>query len=253
MTTDPFTLAGKRILVTGASSGIGRACAIEMSQRGAEIVAVARRETELNETLTMLSESNHRSFVFDLDRVELINTWMQDVANQTGAIDGIVHCAGIFKTMPIRGVSPEAFRSVMQINVEAGYFLAKAFRQKTVRAATGSIVFMGSVMSLVGQPGLSAYCTSKGALVSLTKSLAIELAPEKIRVNMIAPGQVATPMMHQSSGTVPEASLEAIRKSHPLGIGQAADVACACVYLMADAAKWVTGTTLVVDGGYTAA
>ncbi len=100
--------------------------------------------------------------------------------------------------MPLRGVSAEAFRSIMQINVEAGFFLAKAFRQKNVRAASGSIVFMGSVMSLVGQPGLSAYCTSKGALVSLTKSLAIELAPENIRVNLIAPGQVETPMMHQS-------------------------------------------------------
>ncbi len=253
MTRDPFSLAGKRILVTGASSGIGRACAIEMSHRGAEVLAVARREAELSETLSMLTGSNHRSFVFDLERVDTINSWMNEVASQTGAIDGIIHCAGIFKTMPLRGVSAEAFRSIMQINVEAGFFLAKAFRQKNVRAASGSIVFMGSVMSLVGQPGLSAYCTSKGALVSLTKSLAIELAPEKIRVNLIAPGQVETPMMHQSTGTVPEASVEAIRKSHPLGIGQAEDVACACVYLMADAAKWVTGTTLVVDGGYTAA
>lgn len=250
---NPFSLTGQRILVTGATSGIGRCCAIELSRLGASIVAVSRRETELEKTLGLLDGAGHQLCPIDLSAGEDLSNWMKVLAAQTGPFNGLVHAAGVAKIMPVRATTPTLFHDVISINLQTAYFLAKAFRQPTVRAERGSVVFLGSVMSLVGQPGLTAYSASKGALVPLAKSLALELASESIRVNVVAPGQVHTPMMSGSENAIPEAAMDAIRAGHPLGIGRAEDVAYATAYLLSNAARWVTGTTLVVDGGYTSA
>lgn len=250
---NPFSLVGKRILITGASSGIGRACAIECSKLGAEIVLVARREAELQKTKNALAEGRHHIRVIDLAIGEKLVGWCKEVTSHVGTIDGIVHAAGISKTLPVRATSFDDYRAVMNTNLDAAFFLAKGIRQRGVRGISCSIVFIGSVMSLVGQPGLVAYSASKSALVSMTKSLALELANENIRVNLLAPGHVQTAMAMQAEASIPPEAMETIAKNHPLGIGRPDDIAHAAAYLLSDASRWVTGTTMIVDGGYTAA
>ena len=245
-------MEGKRILVTGASSGIGRSCAIELSKLGASIIIVARRKNHLEETLSMMSGSSHSVAPFDLTTGEKIVTWMKELCRDSGPVDGLLHSAGISFTLPIRATTQDMLASVISANLESSYFLAKALRQKGVRSISSSLVMIGSVMSLVGQPGLTAYSASKGALITLAKSLALEFAAEGIRVNVIAPGHVHTPMADTVEKSLPEEAVKKIAASHPLGVGKPEDIAFACAYLLSDAARWVTGTTLVVDGGYTA-
>jgi NAD(P)-dependent dehydrogenase (short-subunit alcohol dehydrogenase family) len=251
--SNPYSLADKRILITGASSGIGRSCAVELSRLGAQIILVARSAEQLEETRGMMQGSNHHVEQFDLTCGEKVVTWMKNLCVKTGAIDGIVHSAGVFLAMPIRATTQEMFEKIISTNLTSSYFLAKAFRQKGVKGPKGSMVLIGSVMSFVGQPALSAYCSSKSALIALSKSLALEFASEGIRVNVVAPGSVATPMAKVGETTLPEAAFKEIEAKHPLGIGAPEDIAYACGYLLSEASRWVTGTTLVVDGGYTAA
>jgi NAD(P)-dependent dehydrogenase (short-subunit alcohol dehydrogenase family) len=250
---NPFCLQGKRILVTGASSGIGRTCAIELSKLGAQIVLLARNRERLEGTQNLMSGNGHLIETLDLTCSDEIVPRMKALAATSGPLDGLIHSAGISTTLPIRATDSEAFRRIISINLESAFFLCKAFRQKEVRSQTGSIVLIGSVMSVVGQPGLSAYCASKGALVTMAKALALELAREKIRVNVLAPGHVQTPMVDTVEKRLPEEAMGVIRANHPLGVGRPEDVAFAAAYLLSSAAAWVTGTTLVVDGGYTAA
>jgi NAD(P)-dependent dehydrogenase (short-subunit alcohol dehydrogenase family) len=250
---NPFSLLGKTILVTGASSGIGRSCAVEFSKLGARLILVARRDEQLKETLRLMAGDGHHIEPYDLTRGEEIVSWMKALAMKTGLLDGMVHAAGISTTLPVRATSQDTFRHIISINLESGYFLCKAFRQRGVRNHTSSVALIGSVMSLVGQPGLSAYCASKGALLTMAKSLALELAAEKIRVNVIAPGHVQSPMAEAVERSLPEEAMKALRANHPLGTGRPEDVAYAAAFLVSEAGRWITGTTLVVDGGYTAA
>lgn len=240
-------------MVTGASSGIGRSCAIELSRQGALLVLVARRKEHLTETRLALLGDGHYIESFDLVRGEEIVTWMKNLCSQIGLIDGLLHSAGIFTTLPIRATSEATFRKIVSTNLESAYFLAKGFRQKGVRNQNGSLIFISSVMGIVGQPGLSAYCASKGGLITLAKSLALEFAKEAIRVNVIAPGVIQTAMAETIANSVPAESMKAVEASHPLGLGNPKDVAYAATYLLSAASRWVTGTTLIVDGGYTAA
>lgn len=249
---NPFTLAGKKILVTGASSGIGKSCAIELSKLGAAIILVSRSDKSLNATKKLLHGDNHSIEPFDLCSGNDIVQWLRNVALRNGLIDGLIHSAGISRTMPLRAMSEELYSQIMSINLEAAYFLSKGFRQKGVCNHPASLVFISSVMGITGASGLSAYCSSKGALLSLTKSLAIEWASEGIRVNAIAPGLIRTALVDAEAESLPITSLDAVIARHPLGIGLPEDVAYAAAFLQSNASRWITGTTLVVDGGYTA-
>ena len=248
----PFSLVGKKILITGASSGIGRSCAIELSKMGASIILVSRSEKSLDETKSLLHGDNHAVEPFNLSRGDGIFNWLREVAQKHGSIDGLIHSAGISRTMPVRAMSNELFNQIMSINLEAAYFLSKAFRQKGVCRQPASLVYISSVMGIAGASGLSAYCASKGALLSLAKSLAIEWASEGIRVNAIAPGLIQTALVDAEAESLPVTSLDAVIARHPLGIGFPEDVAYAAAFLQSNASRWVTGTTLIVDGGYTA-
>jgi len=250
---NPFSLSDKRILITGASSGIGRACAIECSKLGANVILVARREDELQKTKALLAEGTHRIEIADLSLGEPLVYWLKDLAGRTGPLDGLVHSAGIAHVLPIRGVEADLFSALMSVNLGAAYWLAKGYRMRGVRATHGSLIFLSSVLGIVGQPGASAYCASKGALITLAKSLALEFSKENITVNCIAGGHVRTAITDQVTSSMPAENFRAIEAMHPLGIGSPEDIAHAAVYLLSDAARWVTGSTLVVDGGYTAA
>ncbi len=251
--TSPFDLTGRRILVTGASAGIGRQTAIELSRLGAEVVLVARNAARLAETYAQLEGAGHSCEAFDLNDTDSIPAKLRAIAKESGALHGVVHCAGIQRTRPLRALESSDMEEVMRVNVTAGLLLAKGFRQKGVCGAGGSIVFVSSVMGIVGNAALSVYSASKGALISMTRSLALELAREGIRVNCVAPAFVHTEMFAEMQTLLTPEQIAEIEKAHPLGVGEPEDVAYAVAYLLSPAAKWVTGSTLVADGGYTLA
>ncbi len=249
---NPMDLTNCTILVTGASSGIGRETSVLLSQLGANLVLVARNTERLKETAHRLEGSGHQIEAFDLTAIDEIPQWLKSVTNKVGALHGLVHSAGTEVTLPVRLLKNKNIEDVMQINVNAAISLTKAMRQKGCYQPGSSIVFLSSAAALVGQAGLSAYSASKGAIVALTKSLAIELAKDKIRVNCVAPAYVKTEMIDTLQQKITPEQLINIEAKHPLGMGTPLDVAYAIAFLLGDTARWITGTTLVVDGGLTA-
>lgn len=249
---NPMDLAGRTIVVTGASSGIGRATALALSQLGARVVLVGRNRETLAATQALLEGSGHAIEPFDLACTDELPEWMKGVAGRSGPLSGVAHCAGAQVLMPLRMLRARQVEDLLRINVVSAIMLAKAFRQKGITAAGGAIVFVSSVMGEVGTPGRAAYCASKSALHSLTRSLALELAPDGIRVNCIAPGVVQTEMAADMTQKVGETALDGIARQHPLGLGTPRDVALAAAFLIADTGRWITGSIQFVDGGYTA-
>jgi NAD(P)-dependent dehydrogenase (short-subunit alcohol dehydrogenase family) len=248
----PLNQIGKVILVTGASSGIGLATAIFLSQLGARIVLIARSKEALAAALAQLDGTGHRVESFDLSEAEAIPDLLKKLSSELGPISGLAHCAGSQAIRPLRILSTKDVESMFRLNVTAALMLAKGFRQKGVHTPSGAIVLVSSVMGIVGAPGRSAYCASKGALQAMARSLALELAPEGIRVNCVAPGYVRTPMLEQAAAVIGAEAMRRVEEMHPLGFGEARDVAQAIGFLLSDASRWITGSTLAVDGGYTA-
>jgi NAD(P)-dependent dehydrogenase (short-subunit alcohol dehydrogenase family) len=249
---NPLDLTGQTILVTGASSGIGRETARLISQLGARVVLVGRNEERLAETLRSLDGGGHRVEPLDLTLVDEIPRWLKNISASSGPLHGLVHSAGIHKLRPLRVLSAKTAEDILRINVGAAIGLAKGFLQKGVCVPPGSIVFLSSVAGLTGQSGMAAYAASKGAIVALTRALAVELAGESIRVNCVAPGVVATEMGQSLLGMLTPEQSAALEAMHLLGFGSARDVSYAIAFLLAETARWITGTVLVVDGGYTA-
>ena len=242
----PFDLTGKTILVTGASSGIGRQTCISIANMGGKIVASGRNEKRLKETITMLPEDNHKMVKADLTKTSEI----EKMVNDLDKINGAVHCAGIVKLIPMKFYTKESLREFNEINYEAPVLLTKTLHKKRKILNNSSIIFISSIMSQVGIIGNGLYSGTKGALVAITKVIALELAAKNIRVNCISPGLVKTPLIDDL--TTFKKEIEENIKLHPLGLGTPEDVANACVYFLSDAAKWITGTNLIIDGGYCA-
>jgi NAD(P)-dependent dehydrogenase (short-subunit alcohol dehydrogenase family) len=245
-------LTGQTILVTGASSGIGRETARLISQLGARVVLVARNEERLAETLRSLDGDGHMVEPFDISSADEIPRWLKRISTSSGPLHGLVHSAGIHKLRPLRVLAAKTVEDVMRVNVGAAIGLAKGFCQKSVCASGGSIVFLSSVAGLAGQAGVAAYAASKGAIVALTRALAVELAGDRIRVNCVAPGVVATEMGQGLLEMLTPEQRAALEAMHLLGLGSARDVSYAIAFLLAETARWITGTVLVADGGYTA-
>lgn len=248
---NPFTLEGKTILITGASSGIGRQCAIDCSKMGAKVVLVARSQERLEETVSLMEGEGHRAYSYDLEQLTGIKDLIAQIVAENGKLDGLIHAAGIEKTAPVKLLSSEDYDSVYKTNCLSAFEIVKNLGLKQINAEA-SIVFIASISGVIARTGLAAYSASKGALISASKVMALEFAKRKIRVNTVSPGTILTPMMEKALNEMPEEDRAKRVEGFPLGLGQTTDISNACVYLLSDASKWVTGQNLIVDGGYTA-
>lgn len=248
-----FSLSNKTILITGASSGIGRSCAVQCSKMGASLLLMGRNDDELNRTVSELQPGTKvEMIVADFSKMVDLELLIAEKILTIGKIAGFIHCAGVEKTLPLKKQTSEVFQSIFDINVFAGFELAKIISLKKYKAEKASFVFIASVAGMVGESGKTIYSASKGAVISGARSMSMELARSDIRVNSISPAMVKTPILEKMFDGIGEEATQNIIKKHPLGIGEPEDVANACVFLLSDAAKWITGTNLVVDGGYTA-
>ena len=250
MDTNPLDLRGKRILVTGASSGIGKAASQLLSKLGANVVVLARNEERLQSTLESLSGEGHAKYVFDLGATDEIPGLMKKMAGEQGHLSGLFHCAGITLIWPVTLLKKKYIDSVFSSSIAAALLLARGFCQKGVRNQNGgSIVIMSSVAGVRGVKGLSIYSASKAAIDGAVRSLALELAPRGIRINSIAAAGIESVMHNEYLKNFTKEELFIYTRKHLMGFGTAEDVANAAAFLLSDASRWITGTTMLVDGG----
>jgi len=167
-----------------------------------------------------------------------------------GKVSGFIHCAGIEKTLPLKKHTFQLYTDVFAVNVIAGFEIARILSLKKYKNEISSFVFVSSVAGMVGEIGKTAYSASKGAVIAGARSMAMELSRTGTRVNSISPAMVNTPILEKMFENIGKDAAEEILKKHPLGIGQPEDIANACIFLLSDASKWITGSNLVVDGGY---
>lgn len=247
MTYNPYSLEGKTILVTGASSGIGRATAIECSKMGAKLIITARNESRLSQTFQALEGDGHQMILCDLSSESEIDKMVAELPE----VQGLVNNAGFTKILPLQFVSSEDLNSILQLNAVAPMLLLQKLLKKKKLKKGASVVFTSSLAGLgLSSVGNSMYTASKGAISAYIRCAALELAPKYIRINAVCPAMVDTGILE--SGTITKEQLEEDIKNYPLGrYGQPNDIAWAMVYLLSDASSWITGDNLIIDGGLT--
>ena len=250
---NPFSLEGKNIIVTGASSGIGQQVAISCSMMGAKVALIGRNTERLEETRKQLVGEGHVAISFDLTDLDHQEEMVASIVEHLGVIDGVVHCAGISTVLPFKMMKPDKLEEFFKTNVFAAIELTRiTLNVKNVNKQGASIVFLASVMGCVGENAKSLYSLTKGALIAGCRSMAVEYAPKKIRVNVVSPGVVETPINKDQPYLADPDKRRLTEAKHPLGLGETTDISNACVYLLSDASRWITGINLIVDGGYTA-
>lgn len=244
---NPFSLKDKTILVTGASSGIGRAIAIECSKMGASVIITARSEERLQETLREMEGEQNKLIVADLS----IDEDIENLANEMPALDGVVHCAGFTIPKPFNFLSKDDVDAVMKVNFSTPVFLTQKLLKSKKINKKASIVFISSISGVyVSSVAGSLYSASKGAVNGIVKGMAIELAAKQIRVNSVNPGMIETNIF--SVGIISEEQLNEDKKKYPLKrYGKPEEVAYAVIYLLSEASSWTTGSNILIDGGYT--
>ncbi len=244
---NPFSLSGKKILVTGASSGIGRAVAIECSKMGAQLLICGRNRERLEEVHSLLTGDGHQCFVGDLTQDSAIKGLIAGVEQ----LDGCVFSAGRGLTLPFQFALREKFDGIFDINFFSPVELFRLLVKKKKMCSNASVVFISSIGGVWSFPvGNSIYGASKAALQSIVASCAKELASKKIRVNSVNPGMVNTPLVKERPFTKEQLTKDMER--YPLKrYGEPEDIAYGVIYLLSDASSWVTGQALVIDGGIT--
>lgn len=260
--TNSFDLNGKNIMVTGASSGIGKQISIYLSRQGANIIMVSKNEERLkaayNEMVSGLpyykpESDNHSYYAFDLANLEGIGTMIHNICGNRLKLDGLVHSAGISITMPVQFLKIIDLQNIMTVNFFSFVELVKHFSKRKYNSGKSSIVAISSISGRVGAKGLTAYSASKGALESAIKTMSLELAPKNIRINAISPGIIKTQMYDGLVDIVNSKDYESeLKKRQILGLGDPEDIAYASAFLLSDLSKFITGTSMVLDGGYTA-
>lgn len=243
---NPYSLEGKTILITGASSGIGRRTAIECSKMGATLVITGRNQERLNDTLASLEGEGHLTFAGDLTD----DTAMEALMEQLPPLNGVFLCAGVTDTTPAKFIDEDKIERVFSINIKSPMLLTKWLVKKKKIQAGASLVYMSSYGAEVVTPGLGIYAASKGAVNSFMRTIATELSARKVRANSIMAMMVQTELI-DTLGSLSKEDIEKDEAKYPLGYGKPEDIAYAVIYLLSDASKWVTGSIIKMDGGST--
>lgn len=244
-----FSLHNKTILITGASSGIGKATAILAAEFGANVIACGRDQKKLNDTISQLKNSgNHVSISADLTKEEELTA----LVKQCPKIDGIVHSAGIVKPIPVKFIQKKHIDEMFSINYNAVVLInSQLLQQKKINDAA-SIVLISTISTQHSYFGGALYVSSKAALEAYCRSLGLELVNRKIRVNTLSPAMVKTEIYENTlKSTLNAEHAKKYESTYPLGIGEAKDIANSIIFLLSDASKWITGTTIKMDGGLT--
>ncbi len=246
MNNNPFSLVGKTILVTGASSGIGQATAVACAAMGARVIITGRNPERLQQTRDRIEAQCEAIIPAELTQKEDV----ENLVKSLPPLDGAVMCAGNSTTLPLQFGTREKFDEMFDVNFFAPVELMRLMYKKKVLQKNASVVLIASIGGTHSfMPGNGVYGASKAALNSFMKYAAREFASRKVRVNSICPGMVDTPLIHR--GTITEEQLAEDAKRYPLGrYGQPEDIANGAVYLLSDASSWLTGHDLVIDGGF---
>lgn len=247
---NPFSLEGKTVLVTGASSGIGRGIAVECSKMGAKVVINGRNKERLQKTFDQLEGEGHIQIVADLSIQEDI----ERLANEVPELNGFVNSAGIPKICPVKRIDRQTLEEIMNVNAFGPILLTSQLLRKKKLQKKSSIVLIASISGVcMANTGEGPYAATKAALAGYTKTAAFELAAQGTRVNTICPGLVPTEILTLSNEMFSEDQLkETMYGRYPLKrVGTPEDIANGAIYLLSEASSWVTGINLVIDGGYT--
>jgi len=240
-----FDIEYKNILVTGASSGIGKEIAIKLNALGANIIITGRNEERLNETRDLLIYHlgiPAESYPCDLSKEDDIRKMVTELPQ----LDGVVFCAGVVEYYPIKFINAEKINNIFSVNLNSQIILTQQLTKNKKLKPNGSLVYISSIASKIGVAGTSLYAASKAGLNGFVKVAASELSNQKIRANSICPGIIQTPMTEKAQNVNDD-----LAKDYPLGLGETIDVVGPCIFLLSDASKWITGTELILDGGLT--
>lgn len=244
---------GENILVTGASDGIGKAICLLLNSLGANVIGIARSEDKLK----LLKEEmiNKDKFIYitrdlSMDIDELPNL-VSKIVKEYGKLSGLVYAAGKLELLPIKGLDIESIDSLYNVNFKSLLMITKGFVDKRNSLENSSIVYISSISSVLGVKGAISYSTSKGAINSLVKTLAVEVSNRNIRVNSVLPGFINTNLALENKCLYSQEYLYELENMYPLGLGEPEDIANIVTFLLSDKSRWITGQNIVVDGGRT--
>ena len=244
-------LAGGTYLVTGASSGIGKETALKISQCGGKVILSGRNEVRLKETFASLASGvTHATYVQSLSNADETSDWLKEIIKSHGPFSGVFHAAGIELIRPVRLINQTQLNEILGSSLFAAFGISREVSKKNAMIEGGSIVFMSSVAGTTGEIGQTAYSAAKSAINGLVRSLACEVSPKRIRVNSIVAGAVESEMLKRLADTSGQDMITNFEKNHLLGFGKVSDIANAAIFLMSDAGSWITGSNLVIDGGF---
>ncbi len=250
MILNPMDMKGASVLVTGASSGIGRETAVLLSQLNARLIISGRDHERLSKTFDRLEGAGHSMEPFDLDNTDAIPRWVRSIVDRTGPLGGLAHCAGTIQLLPVQYLNTAKVETLMHVNVTSSIMLVKAFRARGCAVRGAGVVLVSSMGAFTGDAGLSAYSASKAGLIGFSRSAARELVADGLRVNCVAPAIVRTELLERLGEDMGAEHVASLLQRHPMGFGEPLDVAYAIAFLLGETGRWITGSTLSVDGGY---
>lgn len=246
----PIDFQERWIVISGATSGIGKVICTVLASLNANLILIGRSQEKLDSISGQLNPGKYKTVHMDLEDFESFEK-LDYVLSETGKIYGLCHCAGFVDSRPLATTHPAVINKQLSVNLVAGLELARRISKRKYNSPEGgSLLFISSVYAHIGAPAQIGYCASKGAINAMVKAMAIELAPKRIRVNSVSPGFIKTEMTTEQS-RLTKAQIKAIVDRHPLGEGSPMDIARAAVFLLDPNNRWITGTDLIIDGGYT--
>lgn len=237
------------ILLTGATSGIGFETLKHLIGDGHSVYAIGRDFSKID-SFVKTNKSQIFTYDFDFNEVNQIDQLFLRFTLENQKFDSLIHCAGIEETLPLSLYSTNKIQRIFDVNVFSGIELLRHFTKKKYSYDGASVVFISSVMGVLGQPGKIGYCATKAAVLGIVKSSALEFAKRKIRVNAVLPGIINTPMTQSLFSQINEGQIKQIEEMHPLGFGEVQDVVPTILFLVSNNARWITGQSFIIDGGY---